>query len=112
MVDKPERRQIVDPAVADIFNTDRRIKPEIPPDEPKTKTTSKQKKKKAETDNRDRPMTYRIGDDIIARINEVATNNNVEKSSLVKFLLINALDALEAGELELPLEKKPRKLTI
>lgn len=60
-------------------------------------------------------VTYRIGTPLRDRINDVATSYNVEKTSLVKFLLISALDQLDSGELELPnfqREVGPRKLDI
>ncbi len=66
--------------------------------------------KSFKTDNRDRAMTYRVGDDIIGRVNRVAQQHNVEKSPLVKFLLTYALDALERGELKLPLQEKKREI--
>jgi len=67
---------------------------------------------KPKKDTRDRPMTYRIGEELIARINEMAGLHNVEKSSLVKLLLSYSLDALETGDLELPLPEKRRKIDL
>lgn len=61
-------------------------------------------------DRRPRPMTYRLGDEVISRVNAAAAAYNVEKSSLVKVLLTFALDALDRGELVLDLPERPAKL--
>jgi len=118
MAKKPERRrQIVDPAVADILGNDRRLKKEARSTEPEPavpsdKSTPTPKVTEKQRDTRDKPMTYRIGEAVIKRINEAADRFNVEKSSLVKFLLSDALDRLETGQLMLPLDEKPRKLDV
>jgi len=131
MAKKPERRrQIVDPAVADILGSDRRLKKEARSSEPEPAATppgksspapkstasgrdrSAPKTNSQKRDTRDKPMTYRIGEAVIDRINEAADRFNVEKSSLVKFLLTDALHRLETGQLMLPLDEKPRKLDI
>lgn len=60
-------------------------------------------------------VTYRIGTTLRDRINSTATQHNVEKTSLVKFLLMSALDELDNGELSLPSFQRdigPRKLDI
>lgn len=68
--------------------------------------------KKQRPDRRPRPMTYRIGDDVIERINNVAERENVQKSDLVRALLIHALDALDRGQWELPIDERPRRLDV
>ena len=77
---------------------------------PKSYTSTLVKPRKPDT--RDKPMTYRIGEELIERINAAAEERNVEKSGLVKVLLSYALDALDSGELELPIKEKPRKLDV
>lgn len=62
-----------------------------------------------------KPATYRIGSNLKERIDEAASDLNVEKSGLVKFLLHSALDLLDEGELTLPEFapiEKPRKLKV
>ena len=49
-----------------------------------------------------KPATYRIGSDVIDRINVACDRYSVQKSSFVRALLIHALDQLEAGSWELP----------
>ena len=61
-------------------------------------------------DRRPRAMTYRIGDELVSRINEIAEKENVEKSGLVRALLTHALDDLDDGKWALPVPQKPRKL--
>lgn len=74
---------------------------------------AREAKAKESEDSRLRPMTYRIGEEIINRINEVAERKNVQKQGLVRALLTYSLDALEAGEWELPIaEEGKRKLDI
>jgi hypothetical protein len=59
-------------------------------------------------DRRPRAMTYRIGDELVQRINATAERQNVEKSALVRALLGHALDALEAGEWVLPIRGRQK----
>lgn len=69
--------------------------------------------KPAKKDRRMRAMTYRIGDDLITRINRVADEYRVNKQPLVRALLTRALDELESGAWELPVEEDVRgKLNI
>lgn len=64
-------------------------------------------------DSRPRAMTYRIGEDLINRINATAKRHNVEKQGLVQALLTYALDSLETGEWELPIaDEGKRKVEI
>ena len=115
MAKRPERRSLVDPAVADILSSDRRVKPSEPQakvSQTKAPGPTGQASVKPKTDNRDKPMTYRIGNEIIERINVAADTYNVEKSSLVKFLLSHSLEALEKGKLKLPLKERPHQLDI
>ena len=60
-------------------------------------------------DNRPRSMTYRIGDDLIGRINQVASENGVRKGPLVRVLLTHALDGLDTGQWQLPIKEEVRK---
>jgi hypothetical protein len=46
--------------------------------------------------------TYRIGQDLKDRVDELTESYGVEKGSFVKALLIYALDELQAGSWELP----------
>lgn len=55
--------------------------------------------------------TYRIGHDLIERINEASETLGVEKTSFIKALLTHALDELDAENWELPPAGK-RKLKI
>ena len=59
-----------------------------------------------------RAVSYRIGLDTRDRINRSANIHNVEKSSLVRFLLNHALTELENGTITLPTSRdtRPRKL--
>ena len=56
-----------------------------------------------------KPATYRIGSDVIDRINVACDRYSVQKSSFVRALLIHALDQLEAGSWELPPPEAARK---
>ena len=60
-------------------------------------------------DNRPRSMTYRIGDDLIGRINQVANEHGVRKGPLVRVLLTHALDDLDTGQWQLPIKEEVRK---
>lgn len=67
-------------------------------------------------DDKERPLdqkaaTYRIGQDLIERINEASERLGVEKTSFIKALLTHALDELDAENWELPPAGK-RKLKI
>lgn len=56
-----------------------------------------------------RAATYRIGEDLIKRVNDAAEQHNVEKAGFVKALLTYALDQLEAGEWKLPIAGEARR---
>ena len=57
-------------------------------------------------------VSYRIGADTQRMINEAAEQYDVEKSSLVRWLLIDGLARLNSGETQLPgrVNPPPRKL--
>lgn len=61
-----------------------------------------------------KPATWRVGDEVIGRVNEKAEANNVEKSSLVRLLLTYALDAMDKGDLSIDdyVASGPRKLDV
>lgn len=65
--------------------------------------------KRERKDNRPRPMTYRIGDELVERINAAAEHYNVEKSGLVRTLLAYALDSLDTGQWTLPIGSEGRR---
>jgi hypothetical protein len=69
-----------------------------------------QEQQPARVDHRPKPMTYRIGEVLIDRINRTADAYNVEKQGLVRALLRYALDALDREEWELDIEEKRRRV--
>lgn len=74
---------------------------------------ARETKAREREDTRPRPMTYRIGEELISRINDIAEQYNVEKQGLVRALLTYSLDALETGEWELPIaDEGKRRLDI
>ena len=56
--------------------------------------------------------SYRIGQDLKDRVDEISENYNVEKGSLVRALLTFALDELESGAWALPSMTGKRKLDV
>ena len=66
-------------------------------------------KRTVRCDNRPRSMTYRIGDDLIGRINQIANEHGVRKGPLVRVLLTHALDNLDTGQWQLPIKEEVRK---
>jgi hypothetical protein len=68
-------------------------------------------KKKERRSESQTAATYRIGQDLIDRINAAAEKHSVDKTGLVKALLTHALDELEVDKWELPpAEKKKLKI--
>lgn len=66
-------------------------------------------KRTEKKDSRPRAMTYRIGDKVIERINQIANEHGVQKGPLVRALLTHALDDLETGQWQLPIKEEVRK---
>jgi predicted GNAT family acetyltransferase len=63
---------------------------------------------KARREAERRAATYRIGQDLIDRINDTVDKLGVEKTGFVKALLAHALDELDAGKWELPPAQKTK----
>lgn len=80
--------------------------------ERRTETETAPNQKEENRKEQKRAVSYRIGLDTRDRINFAAARHNVEKSSLVRFLLNFALDELETQRLTLPIasDPRPRKL--
>jgi predicted GNAT family acetyltransferase len=69
-----------------------------------------EEKRKAKTrrERERKGATYRIGQDLIDRINDTAAKLGVEKTGFVKALLTHALDDLDAKKWELPPAQKTK----
>jgi hypothetical protein len=80
--------------------------------EPRQELQTAPNQRESNRKKQQRAVSYRIGLDTRDRINTAAEQHNVEKSSLVRFLLNFALDELELSRITLPIvsDPRPRKL--
>ena len=88
-------------------------------DEFKDKERQRAVKKDGQSDEQKRPndqktASYRIGQDAIDRLNEAAEKYNVLKGDMARFLILNALDMLDAGEISIDYQEdnRPKKINI
>lgn len=91
-----ERRKAIDPIAATLGGA------------------QQQNKKPASKPKGTKPATWRVGDEIIGRVNEAAGKHNVEKSGMVRILLSFALDALDSGDIDVDsfISSGPRKVDV
>ena len=60
-----------------------------------------------------KPRTFRLSDETISMIDDASEQHNVQKSSLVEFLIRAALYQVNTGKIALPVQEsddKPRKV--
>lgn len=88
-------------------------------DEFKDKERKKAVKKDGMSDEQKRPndqksASYRIGQDAINRLNAAAQKYNVLKGDMARFLILNALDMLDAGEISIEYQEdnRPKRIDI
>jgi hypothetical protein len=99
-------------ADAEKYDRNRRISETVARASGESPRVTEPVKKKGERRSKSQTAaTYRIGQDLIDRINAAAEKHSVDKTGLVKALLTHALDELEADKWELPpAEKKKLKI--
>lgn len=87
------------------------IEEEAPVAPRKTTTRTTRRKKPAKSSKYVR-KTFLMTPDLIERLEETAEEERVGISELVRFLMINSLDMIENGELEIPTTEGKRTISI
>ncbi|KAA3664979.1 MAG: hypothetical protein DWQ04_02940 [Chloroflexi bacterium] len=82
---------------------------EVPQTQPRTKTTTRVRRKRVDP-NKPKRKTYLITQDIIDRIEMLAEEERVGINDLTRFLLTVALDLAENGEIEIPTAPARRRI--
>jgi hypothetical protein len=99
VADKLERRQTIDPAVADILSgfEQRQADAHLSPKERSKKAREREKMRR----RKERRATYDLPKKIKERIAEIANQHQVPISQVAALLLSHGLNALDSGELNL-----------